>query len=79
MRGGESNERDTGDSPDQHRQPQAGIPSAEDQLAQSVQAVSPQGVPLGAADVWDDVLGGDRGSDHICAAGGTNLIWRERR
>lgn len=79
MRGGESNgrhERDEGDSPDQHGQPQAGIPpgAEDDQLAQSVQAVSPQGVPLGAADVWDDVPGGDRGSDHICVAGGTNLI-----
>lgn len=76
MRGGESNERDTGDSPDQHGQPQD-APPAQDKLAQSVQAVSPQGVPLGAADVWDDVLGGDRGSDHICAAGGTDLKGEE--
>lgn len=76
MRGGESNARwtDEGDPPDQHGQPQAGIPSAQDKLAQSVQAVSPQGVPLGAAGVWDDVPGGDRGGDHICVAGGTNLI-----
>ena len=75
MRGGESNGRrtDEGDPPDQNGRPQAGIPSAEDQLAQSVQAVSPQGVPLGTADVWDDVLGGDRGSDHICVAGGTSV------
>lgn len=81
MRGGENNgrhERDTGDSPDQHRQPQAGIaPAEEDQLAQSVQAVSPQGVPLGAAGIRTDAAGCDRGSDHICAAGGTDLIWRE--
>ena len=45
----------------------------DDQLAQPVQAVSPQGVPLGTANVWYDVPGGDRGSDHICAAGGTDL------
>ena len=70
----DAGQRDTGDSPDRHRQPQAGIPASQDQLAQPVQAVSTQGVPLGAADVWDDVLGGDRGSNHICAAGGTDLI-----
>ncbi len=76
MRGGERDgryERDAGNPPDQHRQPQAGIPSTQDELAQPVQAVSPQGVPLGAADVWDDVLGGDRGSDHLYPAGRTDL------
>lgn len=70
-------ERDAGDPPDQNGRPQAGIPPAEDQLAQSVQAVSPQGVPLGAAGIRTDAAGCDRGSDHICAAGGADLIWRE--
>ena len=75
VRGGESNARwtDEGDTPDQHRRPQAGIPPAQDQLAQPVQAVSPQGVSLGAAGIRIGAAGGDRGSDHLYPAGGTDL------
>lgn len=76
MRGGENNGRrtDEGDPPDQHRQPEAGIPPAQDQLAQSVQEGDTESVGdrRGGISVSDPEC--DPGSDHLHAAGGANLI-----
>ena len=76
MRGGESNARwtDEGDPPDQHRRPQAGIPPAQDQLAQPVQACDAESVGdrRGGISVSDPEC--DPGSDHLHPAGGADLI-----
>lgn len=79
MRGGENNgrhERDEGDSPDQHRQPQAA--PAQDQLSGAVQKSHAEsvgdrrsGVPVGAAEC-------DPGGDHLHVAGRANLRGGER-
>lgn len=80
MRGGESNGRrkDEGDLPDQHGQPQAGKPPAEDQLAQPVQACDAESVGdrRGGVSVSDPEC--DPGGDHLHAAGRTILRGGER-
>lgn len=74
-KGGTSNGRrtDEGNPPDQHGQPQAGIPPAQDnQLAQPVQAFDTESVDNWRGGVLECDPECDPGSDHICAAGGTD-------
>lgn len=76
MRGGERDgryERDAGDPPDQHGQPQAGIPPEEDKLAQPVQACDAESVGdrRGGVSVSDPEC--DPGGDYLYSAGRTVL------
>ena len=80
MRGGESNARwtDEGNPPDQHRRPQAGIPPAQDQLAQPVQACDAENVGDRRGGVPERDFECDPGGDYLHAAGGTILRGGER-
>lgn len=76
MRGGESNgrhARHTGHPPDQHRQPQAGIPSTQDELAQPVQACDAESVGDRRGGVSECAAECDPGGDYLYPAGGADL------
>lgn len=69
----DAKQRNTGNPLDPHRRPQAGIPSAQDQLAGDVQKGDAERVPLGAAGIRTGATGCDRGGDNLHTAGRTDL------